>query len=134
MSAGPGPAIEPVRELYERFERDDIDAVIDLLHPECEFHQNSEFPGDRVHLGRDGLRTGWATFRAEWEDFRFEPLALEAGERVWVRVRVSGRGRASRIPVELEVSHVWDLRDGVPWRCRVFLEERQARAEAGLPG
>ena len=51
-----------------------------------------------------------------------------------MRVKIGGRGRRSGIPLKLEVFHVWDIRDGKPSRCRVFLEEEESRREAGVDG
>ena len=132
MSTGPGPDSELIRTLYERFEAGDTDTAFSMLAPDCEFHQNPEFPGPRIHRGRDGFRAGLATFLREWEDFRFRPTEFEEGSRVWMRVMIGGRGRASGIPLDQEVFHVWDVRDGVPYRCRVFLDEQESRREAGL--
>jgi hypothetical protein len=35
-------------------------------------------------------------------------------------------------PAQMEVFHVWEIKDGKPFRCRVFLGEEDARAAAGL--
>jgi hypothetical protein len=131
VSAQPATDYEPIRELYERFAEDGVDAF-DLVHPDAVFHQNPEFPGERLHRGREGFRAGVAEFLAEWDDFGFEPLEHEIGDRVWVRVRIGGRGRVSQIPLNLEVFHVWELRDGQPFSCRVLLGEAESRREAGL--
>jgi ketosteroid isomerase-like protein len=125
-------AEDAIRELYERFNAGDREGAFDRLHPECEFHQNPDFPGDRIHRGREGFQRGLDAFLTEWDEFRFEPVELASGENVWMRVRIGGRGRASGVPVELEVFHVWELRDGTPFRCRVFLEEGESRLAAGL--
>ena len=132
MSRGQDADFGVIRALYDRFNTGDRERAFDLLHPDCEFHQNPDFPGERIHRGREGFERGLDVFLNEWDDFRFEPVEVVAGEHVWMRVRIGGRGRVSGVPVEADVFHVWELRDGSPFRCRVFLAEGESRVAAGL--
>jgi len=58
---------------------------------------------------------------------------IDLGERAFVRVRLSGRAKASGIELQQTVFHLWTSRDGMPWRCEVFVDEDAARQAAGLP-
>jgi hypothetical protein len=59
-------------------------------------------------------------------------LARSSGERALIRVRLSGRAKASGLTLEQTIFHVWTLREGMPWRCDVFWNEDEASAVPGL--
>jgi ketosteroid isomerase-like protein len=76
---------------------------------------------------------GTSRWLGEWEGFSFAPEELvDLGERAFMRVRLSGRGRASGVELEQTVFHLWTFRDGMPWRCEVFVDENAAQQAAGL--
>jgi ketosteroid isomerase-like protein len=56
----------------------------------------------------------------------------DLGERVFMRVRLSGRAKASGIELDEDIFHLWTFRDGMPWRCDVFIDEERALEAAGL--
>jgi hypothetical protein len=69
----------------------------------------------------------------EWEQFRYVPVeALEGPKRIFMRIKLLGRGKGSGIEIEQEIFHVWEMHDGRPWRCEVYWEESEARQAAGL--
>jgi hypothetical protein len=43
-----------------------------------------------------------------------------------------GRGKGSGIEIEQQIFHVWEMREGLPWRCEVHWEEADARRSAGV--
>lgn len=76
---------------------------------------------------------GTRRWLGEWEGFRFAPEeVVDLGERAFMRVRLSGRGKASGVELEQTVFHFWTFRDGMPWRCEVFVDENAAQQAAGL--
>ena len=56
---------------------------------------------------------------------------VDLGERVFMRVRLSGRGKASGIDLDQTAYRLWTFRDGMPWRCNC-LGEDAAQQAAGL--
>ena len=58
---------------------------------------------------------------------------VDAGDHVFVRVRLRGEGRESGVELEQLYFHVWEVRDGKAFRCRVYTDESEAKAAAGLP-
>lgn len=118
---------EILRDMYETFNRGDPEAATAALHPEAELHQLPGMPDADSYYGREEFVRGIARWTGEWERPRFEPHEIaEAGDRVIMRVRLSGRGRASGVVGGAELFHVWSLRDGMPHTCIV----RSTRAEA----
>lgn len=57
---------------------------------------------------------------------------LDAGDRMIVRVRMSGRGRGSGLPTTMTYYEVYTLRDGRIARHQNFVDADVARAAAGL--
>ncbi len=124
---------EHVRVLLEMYGRRTVAEAAELMHPAAEMRQPSSLPDTDVYQGREELVRGTLLVLEAWEDFRFtaEEVA-DLGERAFMRVRLSGRGKTSGIELEQTVFHLWTFRDGMPWRCEVFVDEEAARQAAGL--
>jgi ketosteroid isomerase-like protein len=124
---------EHVRVLLELYGRRTVAEAAELMHPAAEMRQPSSLPDTDVYQGREELVRGTLLVLEAWEDFRFtaEEVA-DLGERAFMQVRLSGRGKTSGIELEQTVFHLWTFRDGMPWRCEVFVDEEAARQAAGL--
>jgi ketosteroid isomerase-like protein len=71
-----------------------------------------------------------------WDDYRYVPEEfLDAGDKVVVPFRESGRGRESGATSEMLGATVWTVRDGKVVHTKVYTNRRQALSDAGLrPG
>src|SRR5437763_11685479 len=119
--------VEIVRDMYEAFNRGDVETAWDLMHPDAELHQPPEVPDSDSYYGREEWARGFYRWFSEFDEPRFEPQeATGAGEHVIMRVCVSGKGKTSGISTTGEFFHAWTMRDGKPHRCIV----RSSRAEA----
>jgi ketosteroid isomerase-like protein len=124
---------ENVRILREMYGRRTVAEAAELMHPAAEMRQPSALPDTDEYYGRDELVRGTRRWLGEWGEFRFAPKeVVDLGERALMRVRLSGRGKASGIELEETVFHLWTFRNGMPWRCEVFVDENAARQAAGL--
>ena len=124
---------ENVRILREMYGRRTIAEAAELMHPGAELRQPSALADADEYRGREELVRGTRRWLEEWEDFRFTAEeVVDLGERAFMRVRLSGRGKASGVELELTVFHLWTFRDGMPWRCEVFDDEDAAQQAAGL--
>jgi hypothetical protein len=62
-----------------------------------------------------------------------EPQDVDAiGDFVFMRVRVSGVGKATRLEMTTQFFHAWTFRDGKPWRCMVRSTREEALKAVGL--
>ena len=125
---------ELVRRGYEAFAQGDIEAALAMFHPDIqvEDHERSLETPTSYH-GRDGFLTLFATVNEGFSDVRYTPEELtDVGDRVLVKVRRTGRGRASGAQVEERQFHVWDMVAGRAVRFRVYLDRNQALEAAGL--
>jgi ketosteroid isomerase-like protein len=68
-----------------------------------------------------------------FEELRYEPEeCIDAGARLIVMVRVSGRGRGSGAAFEQRQAHVWSIRDDRAVRLDFYLDRAEAERAAGL--
>ena len=124
---------ENVELLREMYRLRSLTKFADSLHPEAELHQARVIPDTDAYYGREEFVRGVSLWLEEWERFRYIPEdVIDLVERAIMRVRLSGRAKASGIKLDQTTFHVWTFRDGVPWRCEVFTDEQRARAAAGL--
>ncbi len=123
--------IEKLRDLYGRTS---LREAAELLHPEAELHQAREVPDADDYYGREEFVRGTRRWLEEWDDWRYLPEeVVDLGDRALVRLQVSGRSKLSGIELDQMAFHLWTFRDGRPWRCDVYLDERRALEAAGLP-
>jgi ketosteroid isomerase-like protein len=119
--------------MYEAFNRGDAERALELLHPEPELHQPPEVVDAEAYIGQEAFLQGMSLFTEDWDEPRLEPQEVDAvGNSVLMRVRVSGRGRRSRLEMTTEFFHAWTFRDGRPCRCFVRSTPDDALKAVGL--
>jgi ketosteroid isomerase-like protein len=124
---------ENVRVLREMYRQRTLADAAELMHPRVEMSQPSALPDTDEYHGREELVRGTRLVLEAYEGFRFTAEeAVDLGERVFIRVRLTGRGKTSGIDLDQTAYHLWTFRDGMPWRCEVFVDEDAARQAAGL--
>jgi ketosteroid isomerase-like protein len=124
---------ENARILREMYGRRTVAEAAELMHPAAEMHQPSALPDTDEYYGREELVRGTGLALEAWSDFHFTPEeVVDLGERAFMRVRLSGRGKTSGLEIRQTAFHLWTFRDGMPWRCEVFFDEDAALEAAGL--
>jgi ketosteroid isomerase-like protein len=122
--------------MYDAFARRDVDAAIELAHPELEFwpHGTAERAERREpYHGHEGLRAYFADVARVWDELRVEPDELRvAGDGVVAFGTAVGRTRGQ--VVRVQVIWVWKLRDGRVLSGRVVPTAADAAAAVGLAG
>jgi ketosteroid isomerase-like protein len=128
--------VEVVRGIYERFNRGDYEGSTALLHDQVELHQAPEIPGADTWIGKTEFQRGLADWLSGFErGFQYEVLELIDCDRcVLARLMLHGKGRGSGAEIERQIFNVWEVRDGLGFRCRAFWDEEEARSAAGLEG
>ena len=132
--------VEVVLQLYEGLNsgvsaREVGDQVLSAtFDPAIETVQLGALAGTRgTFIGYDGLRDAARELDEAWETYRFELLEHAAeGDLVAFAVKAHGSGRASGIPVEMELGHLFELRGGRIARWVVYDEPRDALEAVGL--
>jgi ketosteroid isomerase-like protein len=95
---------EIVRRTIDGWNRDDLDSVLEMLHPEVEFHTSGVFPDfDALYRGREGYARFWRAMHEPWEELRLSIERIEDGEDcVAVEFRFHAKGVGSGAPVDLK--------------------------------
>jgi ketosteroid isomerase-like protein len=130
----PRENVEIVASLYELYARGEIDDMLDRVDPDIEVDLSDRLPDEGVLCGRDAYRSFLEGGFEIWADFRTEvEQLLDAGDAVVALVRSVAVGEGSGAEVEERIAHVVWLRDGTPYRMKVFTSPDQALEAAGLP-
>jgi ketosteroid isomerase-like protein len=128
------PDVRVVREMYEAFNRGDYETSTAMLHDDVELHQAEAIVDADTYVGRQDFVRGLTRWVSGFEpgfQYAVEEL-IDAPEGVFMRCLMRGRGRASGVDLEQRIFNVWEVRDGKPFRLRVFFREDEARRAAGL--
>lgn len=122
-----------VLEAYARYNAGERLPELDFWHEDAEYHTSPADPDSAVHLGIEAIRRQFASWEEAYPDLKVEPLeAKEGGDHVFVWVRFVGHGASSGLPIEMELAHVYTLRDGRAVRVVEYLDRGEALAAAGL--
>ena len=127
--------LEAVRRSYEDFNRGDLDAWLGWFSPEATWQAAREDPDAALHTGLDEIRRYVEGWIEAYQELRCEPTEIVEGERgylVWVRV--TGTGRTSGIPLDMEQAQVMTVRDGRIVDTHEYFDRVEALAVVGPAG
>jgi ketosteroid isomerase-like protein len=136
--------VEMVRGLWEPFKGVDLTAVDwddeairemteRYFSPEVELRWSRNGPEARVYQGRDGVIQAFREWYESFREYYIEPLDfIEQGDCVVIPQRHRGVGSTSGIAVEVQVTHVYEVRDGQIARVDEFDTLDEALEAAGL--
>ena len=117
-------SVEAVKSLYEAFGRGDVPAVLGAMAADIEWHEAEGMPYGGVHHGPEEVAQN--VFGPQIEDipdFAVTPEEfITSGDTVAVVARYTGTGKATGKALNLQVVHVWDVRDGKIARFRQFAD------------
>lgn len=112
------------REVFERF-----------FHPDLELRQSAYMVIDTAGTfrGYEGFLESLRELVEGLDDLRFNlGEARESGDRVVFRVRAFATGKGSGVPVDVELAHLWELKEGRVRRWGVHPTFGEALEAAGL--
>jgi uncharacterized protein len=117
-------SVEIVEGTYAAFARGDVPAVLAAMADDIEWHEAAGMPYGGVHRGSDAVvQNVFGPLSMDIHDFAVTPLQLiPSGETVAVVARYTGTGKSTGKELDLEVVHVWDVRDGKIVRFRQFAD------------
>ena len=107
--------IEVIRGAYAAFNRRDLDAVLEAVDPDIEWHQITQFPDRAVYRGHEEFRNRFITEQLieQFGDFRIDVEEfVDAGDHVVMIGHIVAHGSASGVPIRLRVVNFLTLRDG----------------------
>ena len=126
--------LQLVRKIFDAFEHRDVDALLELAHPDVEFSAvTARIAADgRPYVGQEGLRRYFEDVDQVWEELRPVPQEHhELPDGVLSLGRVYARGRDG-VLVDSPAGWLWRLRDGKVTSGKVFSSREEALSAAGL--
>ena len=129
--------VEVFKRAVELWNRDDLDAWIDLFDPEFEWHTAIERAvegTDSVFRGLPGARKVWDSYKGEaferldirYDDFR------DLGESMLALGEIKILGRTSQLELTSEIAQLVTFRGGKMVGSRDFMSHAEALEAAGL--
>jgi uncharacterized protein len=120
------------REALEAFNREGPEALFSYFDPEIELY-DPDLPDGGLFRGHQGVRRFLGQILDGFEVIEVrEYELLPAGDRVVGLIHTYGRGPHGGIEVEIRDAHTWTFRDGKVVHWRLYLDRKEALAEAGL--
>jgi ketosteroid isomerase-like protein len=125
--------LEVAARLYALYERGDIDGMLAGMDPDVEFDLSDRLPDEGVLRGREAYRTFLEQGFEVWAEFRIEvEELLDAGDAIVAFIHSVAVGDGSGVEVDERIAHVAWIRDGIPYRIKVFSDRERALEAAGL--
>ena len=129
----PPENVQIVVDAYARFNAGERRPELWFWHEDAEYHAAREDPDSAVHRGIDAVRRQVASWLEAYPDLKLEVLDSQAnGDMVLLWVRFVGHGAASGIPLDMELAHLYTMRDGRAARVVEYMDRGEALEAAGL--
>jgi ketosteroid isomerase-like protein len=125
--------MEIVQRASEALRRRDLDALGELLAPDCEIVPIRADVDQTVFRGPDALSKFFAATDEAWESITAESESRREGPD-WVLGfgRIRARGRESGAELDVPTAAVYRFRDGLITAIRVYTSRADALADLGL--
>jgi len=121
-----------IDEVFEQFNRTG-QPTTNSMHPEIEWVPIREDPDFEVRRGTESVHRYLAGWGETFDELRAERLETTAsGEKVFVWIRLTGKGRGSEFPIKMEQGIVYTFRDGKIASGTEFTDRAEGRRAAGL--
>ena len=126
--------VEIVRRIYSGWAEGDFTVGVGLLERNVTLVIDPGIPdGGGVFVGREGVRAYMTSFLDAWDSLTIAAESVEGtGDSVFVKVRQSGIGRGSGVPVETAYVQLWTFRGSRVIRLESILSEKEALEAVGL--
>lgn len=124
--------VELVQRAFEAWNAGDLDAMLEMVHPDFEFLPLRSQLDGAAYCGREGMRQFAADAAEEWEHLRVVPDEFRVvGEFVVMLGRFDARGRVSGMDIEFPCGWVARTRDGKLAYLRTYSDPQEALKAAG---
>ncbi len=119
------------RLLIDRWNRGDVDAVVELFAQDAAMYAGAEWPEQTTYRGHDGIRANIDQWRTVWESSLIDADRIEVyGDRVVASGAWRARGRSSGVEGDMPFVILIGLRDGKIASFEWFTDHDSAVAAA----
>jgi uncharacterized protein len=117
-------ALDVVRGGYEAMGRGDVGAFLGAMAEDIEWYEAEGMPYGGLHRGADAIAQNvLGPLVTDIPNFAVTPEEyIASGDTVAVIARYTGTGKATGQELDLQVAHLWDVRDGMLARFRQFAD------------
>jgi ketosteroid isomerase-like protein len=125
--------IELAERGYRAWNEDDLETLLDVCHPEVEYHTSGVFPGlQAVYEGKAGIRHWWEDFHEPWKQIKVIPQRIvERPGGLAILVLFEGTGRQG-IETTMRFINTIEVRDRLAFRFHSQAPAEDALADLGL--
>ena len=128
--------VEIVRRVAEAYNRRDVGAMLNQLHPEIEWQpwlQVQLGGGATVYRGHHGVREGIRDGEEAFSEIQAQPSEIrDLGDRAVAIGHLRARGKESGAITESAIAWIVEFKDGKVIRVREYLDPGEALKAAGL--
>jgi ketosteroid isomerase-like protein len=120
--------IRVVRAFADAITDRDVEAALEVCHPEIEFSSLLAQLEARPYRGLAGIRRYFKDIAATWEEWRVEVEELVAAPdgRVVIVMSTHMRGRGSGLPFAERLANLWEFKDEKLWRATLYRDPAEA--------
>ena len=123
--------IEVARRGFEAFNERDVETLVGVSHPDCEWLPFRAQLDGEVYRGHEGVRRFVSDMAEDWSEFRIELEELtDVGEQVLLIGSVRAESRGSGLTVNNRVGFVLRFRDAMIDRLTSYGDPDAARSAA----
>jgi ketosteroid isomerase-like protein len=127
------PPEHPVRVFSDAVTAGDVEAAVEVCHPEIEFLSVLAVSGRR-YRGHAGIREYFEDVASAWAEWRVEVHEIVPGAdgRVAIVMSMHVRGKESGAILSERTDHIWTLKEGKLLRNEPFREPGEALRGLGV--
>jgi ketosteroid isomerase-like protein len=127
--------ISVVRGFADAITDRDLEAALELCHPEIEFFSLMAQLEASPYRGLAGIRRYFREIDTTWDEWRVEveQLLSTPDGRVVIVMSTHMRGKESGLPFAQRVANVWEFKDEKLWRATLHRDPAEAVAAANPP-
>lgn len=114
--------LDVIRDSYALYGQGDFAAVLALLSPDIEIVQTADLPWGGKHRGHDGARRFFSLLGEYTAAMPSPERYIEAGDDVVAIGRLRGVAKATQQPIDLDIVHVWTVRNGLITRFMAYID------------
>jgi ketosteroid isomerase-like protein len=120
--------VRRVRAFADAITARDLEAALEVCHPEIEFSSLMAQLDARPYSGHSGIRRYFREIDLTWEEWRVEVEDLLAAPdgRVVIVMSTHMRGKESGVPFTQRVANVWEFEDEKLLRATLYRDPDKA--------